>query len=337
MVNPPRPVTITDVARLAGVSKGAVSFALNNRPGVSDATRKRIIDVAIQLGWTPDPTARALSGARTNTLGLVIVRTPQMQGVVQLFQDYLEGVQSATSESQMSLLMQVAANHQQELAILQSWARGRRVDGVAIIDSRLDDDRPGFLIENGLACVEPGMTHHDPAGAQPAVDYIHGTSLALDHLLEGGHRRVAHIGMNLRSRHAQERGAAFMALSQKHGLNAASLMMPETVEEAARFVDELLQDPSRPTALICDDERHTVHIMTRARRLGIEVPDDLALVVWDTSEYAEILGLTSIDHQPLEQARAAVADLQTIHAGEVPEQRQFRPTLEVRQSTSRRT
>ena len=72
-VNVKRP-TIGDIARQAGVSKGAVSYALNGQPGVSDATRRRILAIADEIGWNPNSAARALSGAAANTIGLALRR-----------------------------------------------------------------------------------------------------------------------------------------------------------------------------------------------------------------------------------------------------------------------
>ncbi|MET1072394.1 MAG: LacI family DNA-binding transcriptional regulator, partial [Umezawaea sp.] len=66
--------TISDIARAAGVSTGAVSYALNGRPGVSDATRKRVVEIADRLGWVPSSAARSLSDGRANAIGLVVDR-----------------------------------------------------------------------------------------------------------------------------------------------------------------------------------------------------------------------------------------------------------------------
>ena len=84
-------VTIVDVARLAGVSKGAVSLALNDRPGVSDPTRNRIRAAAAQLGWQPSQRARSLSVSRAFALGLVIARPPDLLGADPFFPPFIAG------------------------------------------------------------------------------------------------------------------------------------------------------------------------------------------------------------------------------------------------------
>lgn len=85
--------TITDIAREAGVSKGAVSYALNGRPGVSEATRHRITAIARELGWAPSETARALSGGRAGAVGMVLDRPADVLGVEPLFLALLTGIQ----------------------------------------------------------------------------------------------------------------------------------------------------------------------------------------------------------------------------------------------------
>ena len=88
----PRRPTISDIARLAGVSKGAVSYALNNRPGVSESTRARVLRIADELGWVPNSTARALSGQRADTVGLALSRSPRSLAVEPFFLDFLAGL-----------------------------------------------------------------------------------------------------------------------------------------------------------------------------------------------------------------------------------------------------
>src|SRR3954451_605757 len=101
--------TITDIAREAGVSKGAVSYALNGRPGVSEATRQRITEIARELGWAPSSTARALSGGRTGAIGLVLDRPFEV-----VVPALLDGFPD-------ELLIQVAAGRDAALAIHRRW------------------------------------------------------------------------------------------------------------------------------------------------------------------------------------------------------------------------
>ena len=111
----PRRPTIDDVARDAGVSKGAVSFALNNRPGVAPATRDRILRVAADLGWTPSHRARALAADRALAVGLVIARPPETLGADPFFPAFIAGIEAALAPLGQSLLLQVVPDREREL------------------------------------------------------------------------------------------------------------------------------------------------------------------------------------------------------------------------------
>src|ERR687889_2834032 len=106
--------TISDVARAAGVSKGAVSFALNDRPGVSPGTRERILKAAAELGWTPSSKARALSVSKALAVGLVIARSPETLRADPFFPSFIAGVESELSAHGYALLLQVVPEHEGE-------------------------------------------------------------------------------------------------------------------------------------------------------------------------------------------------------------------------------
>lgn len=89
-----RRVTIADIALRAGVSKGAVSYALNGRPGISEVTRQRIRKIADDLGWYPNSAARALSGARAGACGLVLARPARTLAFEPFFMELIAGIET---------------------------------------------------------------------------------------------------------------------------------------------------------------------------------------------------------------------------------------------------
>src|ERR1700712_883864 len=103
----PRP-TISDVAARAGVSKGAVSFALNDRPGLAPPTRRRILEAAEELGWSPSPRARALSVSKALAVGLVVARPPEILRADAFFPSFIARLEGAPSPRGHALLLQVA-------------------------------------------------------------------------------------------------------------------------------------------------------------------------------------------------------------------------------------
>ena len=159
MTEAPRPgkrVTIKDIAREAGVSKGAVSYALNDRPGLADTTRERILRIADELGWRPNSAARSLSASRANACGLVLARPARTLAVEGFFPEFLAGVESELSPRSISLNLQLATDVAAEVEVYRRWWAEHRVDGVLLLDLREDDPRVSALAEMGLPAVVVG-------------------------------------------------------------------------------------------------------------------------------------------------------------------------------------
>ena len=122
--------TIADVARAAGVSKSAVSFALNNRPGVGSDTRERILQTARELGWTPSSKARALSVSKALAVGLVVARTPEILRSDPFFPAFIAGLESVLSGRGYSLLLNVVPDAAHEEQVYRRLSSEGLVDGV---------------------------------------------------------------------------------------------------------------------------------------------------------------------------------------------------------------
>ncbi|MCA1220062.1 LacI family DNA-binding transcriptional regulator [Streptomyces sp. 8L] len=145
--------TMKDIAQRAGVSESAVSFALNDRPGVSEVTRDRVRRVAEQLGWRPSTAARQLSGEGSATVGLVLARPADTLGVDSFFLQLISGIQEGLAGRHLGLLFQVVEDVADECEVYRRWWAERRVDGVLVVDPRTDDPRPALLAELGLPAV----------------------------------------------------------------------------------------------------------------------------------------------------------------------------------------
>jgi DNA-binding LacI/PurR family transcriptional regulator len=197
--------TITDIAREAGVSKGAVSYALNGRPGVSEATRHRITRIARELGWSPSSTARALSGGRAGAIGLVLDGPSEL-----VLPALLNGFEP-------ELLLQVAAGPEASPAVYHRWRAERRVDGVLLTGP----DHAAELVRIGLPAVVLGGPGGLPGVPSVRVDDAAGAAEALEYLAALGHRQVARIVGAAAFADAEEREEAFAAEARRLGLAGA--------------------------------------------------------------------------------------------------------------------
>ena len=122
--------TIADIARRAGVSTGAVSYALNGQPGVSTATRQRILAIANEVGWRPNIAARALSVSRAHAVGLILSRPARVIGVEPFFMQFIAGLEAELSTRRTALLLQVVEDHAAAIEATRQWWAERRIDGV---------------------------------------------------------------------------------------------------------------------------------------------------------------------------------------------------------------
>ncbi len=145
--------TIEDIARRVGVSKGAVSFALNGRPGVSEATRARILQVAEEMNWRPHTAARALGNARAGAVGMVIARPARTLGVEPFFAQLLSGLQAGLSARSVALELLLVEDTDAEIEVYRRWASEHRVDGFVLVDLKTRDPRIGVVEALGVPAV----------------------------------------------------------------------------------------------------------------------------------------------------------------------------------------
>src|ERR1700761_7040937 len=138
--------TISDIAQRAGVTKAAVSFALNGRPGVSTVTRERILAIANELGFQPSSAARSLTAGRAGAFGLAAARPGRALDLEPVFLRLLSGIQAELAGQRETLLFALAGDADAEIAQYRQWWAQRRVDGV-FLTGLLVNDRRGPVLE----------------------------------------------------------------------------------------------------------------------------------------------------------------------------------------------
>ena len=139
------------------MSAAAVSFAVNDRPGVSSETRERILAAARELGWRPSASARALTEARTRAIGLVLARDAEQLELDSFFVRFLSGIERALSPADYALLLQlVPAGAAAALPAYERLAAAGRVDGFLLTDIEVDDPRFELLAAAGVPVVLAG-------------------------------------------------------------------------------------------------------------------------------------------------------------------------------------
>ncbi|HEY2671048.1 MAG TPA: LacI family DNA-binding transcriptional regulator [Rugosimonospora sp.] len=286
--------TIADIAQLAGVSKGAVSYALNGQPGVSESTRRRVLAIAEEIGWNPNGAARALSGAPSNTVGMVLRRPARILGVEPFFMELISGVEAELAARSYALTLQVVADQPAEIAVYRRWWGERRVDGVLVCDLGVDDPRIQVLKELTLPTVVVGTLGKSAGLVSVWSDDAAAVVEAVEYLSALGHRHIARVGGLPELRHTAARTEAFEEVCRRLDVAPALTISTDyTGEDGARATRRLLSSRQRPTAILYDNDVMAIAGLAVAHEMGLSVPADVSLVAWDDSVLCQLV------HPPL--------------------------------------
>jgi DNA-binding LacI/PurR family transcriptional regulator len=324
--------TIADIAAAAGVSKGAVSYALNGKPGVSAETRERILAIAARLGWHPNRAARALSAGRACAVGLLVDRPAWVLGVEPFFMQLISGLEAELARAGTALLMQSIDGQRDrrdrgdraaEEAAYRAWWGERRVDGVIVVDLAPDDYRIDLAAGLGMPAVAIGRPDRPLPTGLSAV-WVHDDIAireALAYLVALGHRRIARVAGPTRFLHTHQRTAAVREAAEGLGVaEPLTVHTDYTGEGGAGATRRLLAGGigTRPTAIVYDNDVMAVAALGVAYEMGIRVPADLSVVAWDDSALCRLVhpALSAIDRRVPEYGeRAAAALLELIGSG----------------------
>jgi len=310
--------TIEDVARLAGVSKGAVSIALNGHAGVADATRARISEAARTLSWRPSLHARALLASRSFALGLVMSRPPELLAADPFFPGFIAGVESILASRGLALVLQVV-DPETEAASYRRLAHEGRVDGVLLTDLRVDDPRFTWLTELDL----PAMAIGRPSSGCPFpwldTGDREGVREAVRHLIALGHRRIAHVGGAPGYVHSVNRRRAWEDELLAHGLEPNLYIAGDfTGRGGAAATRQLLECRPQPTAIVYANDLMAIAGMAAAFEVGLAVPGQLSIVGVDDIPLAAHVrpALTTVRQDATDWGRAAARSLVALVEGE---------------------
>jgi DNA-binding LacI/PurR family transcriptional regulator len=311
--------TIADIAQRAGVSKGAVSYALNGQPGVSEATRQRIVAIAREIGFNPNNAARALSGASARAVGLTLCRPARILSIEPFFMGLISGFEAELAARGFALTLQVVATPENEVEVYRRWWGERRVDGVIVTDLRADDVRIPVLQQLQLPAVVIGGPGETGTVTQIWSDDAGAVIEAVRYLAALGHRRIARVSGLPALLHTQARTRAFEEICAALGVTPAVTVPSDyTGEDGGRATRRLLIGAERPTAIIYDNDVMAVAGLAVAQEMGLTVPADLSIVAWDDSPLCSLVHppLTALSRDIAEYGAHAARQLLAAIAGE---------------------
>jgi len=336
------PVSIRDVAALAGVSLGTVSNVLNRPDVVAEPTRSRVQDAIKKLGFIRNESARQLRAGRSRTIGLVVLDVANP-----FFTDVARGVEDEASESGLAVILcnsdDQKAKESRYLEVLEE----HRVQGILITPVAGADERLARLQRRGTPVVLVDSRSPSRGQCSVSVDDVLGGDLAVSHLLEAGHERIAFVGGPLSIRQvADRRDGAARALARVGGTGDDMLLIETPAlnvvagQRAGAAIAEL-PAAARPTAVFCANDLLALGVLQEMTSHRIRVPEGIAIVGYDDVDFASAAAvpLSSV-RQPRHQLGRAAAQLLVEEAlgGGTHRHRQvvFEPDLVIRKSSGGR-
>ena len=336
-------VSIKDVAARAGVSVGTVSNVLNRPERVAEETRTRVQLAIIALGFVRNEPARQLRAGRSRTIGLLV-----LDAANPFFADVSRGAEEAAALAGLAVILcNSGQDAVKETSYLNLMAE-QRVQGLLLTPVDADPIRLSRLVERGMPVVLLDRRAEGAGMCSVSVDDVSGGDLAVSHLLEMGHERVAFIGGPTTIAQVKDRLQGARNALARAGRDPDSLVTITTTSmtvAAGRGAGERLGGlpvKRRPTAAFCGNDLLALGLLQEMIRQGLDVPNDVAIVGYDDIEFAAAAAvpLTSV-RQPRHLLGKTAADLLLEETQDpqnhIHRQIEFEPDLVVRASTRSRT
>ena len=307
-----RPVaTLASVAAAAGVSRQTVSNALNSPELLRPDTLERVQRAIDRLGYTPNRAARNL---RTRTSHLVGLRLdPAVEGTASGLMDrFLHSLVESAKDAGLHVLLFTAADVSDPLDGYDALLRSAAVDAFVVTDTYRGNPQAAWLEERQVPFVAFGRAWDDPLACFPWVDVDGraGVRLAVDHLADRGHQRIAWVGWQKTSTIGEDRRNGWLDRMHERQLPTTRLSArgEDTIEFGRRAAHALFEG-EQPTAFMCVSDTVAMGVLQAISDLGRRAgPGDVAVVGFDDSLAAQVTGLTSV-RQPLEEVAVQIVRL----------------------------
>jgi DNA-binding LacI/PurR family transcriptional regulator len=335
--------TMQDVADAAGVSQSTVSRVLTGAPNaipINPATRERILEVARQMRYRPNPLARGLRGARTMLLGVIVreITDPFFAGAV-------DAISTEANLRGYNVVLGHAHGRTDEAIALRAVLETRHCDAILLLGDTSDQPRlMDDLRDTNFSVVGLWQgTAPMPGISIIGVDNRFGVGGLMDHLLGLGHRKIAFIGGAFIEGQLigdiGERRVAFLERAAAEGLEAPEGFVRDaqnTLHGGAGALEELMALPQRPTAIVASTDVLAIGALHAACHMGLDVPGEISIVGFDDLPMAEYTtpALTTVRMPMAEMAAAGVkAAVDEGEDREATTVQILKPTVVVRESS----
>lgn len=278
--------TITDVAKLAGVSKSTVSHVINSTRFVEEETKQRVLGVIMDLGYHPSLAARSLTTNRTGTIGVIVSDASNS-----FFGDVLRGIEDILQPLNYSLMVcntdeiLERENHYIDLLLRQ------RVDGIIAAATSQKWEALNRAPIQHTPVIFLDRTYEGLEGSFVGVNNLAGAHLGAKHIIDWGHHKIGILAGFQRLSTMRERLAGFRQALHEHQIEVPDEWIVESplgIEAGRESAKQILSIPESPSALFINNNFLTLGAMLAIRELGLRCPDDISLVGFDDHPWSAV-------------------------------------------------
>lgn len=332
---------LIDVARVARVSVSTASLALRGGDRVAPETKARILDAARKLNYVPNELGRSMRRGRTHTIGIVIPQTTQRIFSHPFFTEVMGGVTDVAVSAGYTVLLSVSS-HDDSSDAYTRLLDSRRADGAILMAASLADRNALALAASGLPVVFLGAWHNGPPVHSVCIDERAAARRVVEHLLEQGYQRIAHLAGQEGHGPAIEREQGYRDALAAVGRVADPTLVARgdfSPDSGRAAMVEILGQGPAPHAVFAASDEMAIGALQVLTERELRVPFDVALAGFDDIALAEMISppLTTVHYPMWELGRAATRLLLDAISGSVPSPTRivFPTPLVVRRSSVR--
>lgn len=283
-------ITLSDVAKSAGVTSMTVSRVVNQTGYVSEETREKVLRAVKQLNYRRNGLARGLKRQRTDTIGLVLgdIANPFAAELARAVRDV------ATQRGYNIFICISEHSAKEDVAAFDALA-DHQVDGIIVAtrSNRAGDEHLIEMIERGVSVVCIGRDFHNENADNVTADALHGGFQATQHLIDLGHKKIAFIGATLASGVNLKRFQGYLKALEANNIPIEERFITgntEASEDAPGYSTEklgyeamkrLLVLPNRPTAVFARNDFTAIGAINAIKESGLSIPQDISIVGFD--------------------------------------------------------
>lgn len=307
--------TISDVAKLAGVSPSTVSRTCSNHPSISQRTKERVRKAMAELGYEPNFQATSLATQNSRTFGILLPSSDYDAYQKSFYLEAIRGIGLFCNQKQYMNTIITGQNDDELLQSIQSMVKSGRVEGFILLYSRIDDPVIKYLNSEGILYVLIGKATKDPSDCiYVDNDNIQAARDLTNMLIRQGHRRIAYVSGDSQYNFSLDRKSGYMLALTENSIpmNESYIVECQGIPDYNdQDIRAMLTSENPPTAIVASDDVLAMLLISTASSLNMNVPKDLSVAAFNDSLLSHLVNpqLTSVDINALQLGIEAASQI----------------------------